>query len=118
MEITFVNPGVDYMIQGILSFQEEGVSEFWSAPLYLFYPQLDRAFAASLPAAERKDYIARTMRSVYSELEDTINAKARLYSHHWNVCKPQITAALSEAFDIDCAGLLNDLRCNLSMKPH
>lgn len=23
MEITFVNPGVDYMIQGILSFQEE-----------------------------------------------------------------------------------------------
>ncbi|MDO4372198.1 MAG: hypothetical protein Q4D08_01090 [Clostridia bacterium] len=117
MEITFVNPGVDYMIQGILSFQEECVSEFWSAPLYHFYPQLDRAFAASLPAAERKDYIARTMRAVYSELEDTINAKVRLYSHHWNACKPQITAALSETFGIDCAGLLNDLRCNLSMNP-
>lgn len=39
------------------------------------------------------------------------------YSHHWNACKAQITAALSEAFSIDCTGLFNDLRCNLSLNP-
>ena len=41
MEVTFINPGVDYMIQSIMHFQAEGEAEFWSEPLYHFYPQLD-----------------------------------------------------------------------------
>lgn len=44
MEITFVNPGVDYMIQSIMHFHAEGEAEFWSEPLYHFYPQLDKAY--------------------------------------------------------------------------
>lgn len=117
MEITFINPGVDYMIQRIMDFQTEGESEFWSEPLYHFYPQLDKAYATSLPFAERKIYIERTMRSVYAELENTINEKVVLYTHHWNACKTQITAALSDAFGVDCAVLFNDIRCNLSLNP-
>jgi hypothetical protein len=117
MEVTFVNPGADYMICGILAFQAEGEAAFWSEPLYHFYPQLDRAYAESLPFGERKSYIERTMRSVYAGLEDTIDQKAALYARHWQVCKPQITAALSDAFDVDCAGLFNDIRCNLSLNP-
>ena len=115
MEITFVNPGVDYMIQRIMDFQTEGESEFWSEPLYHFYPQLDKAYATSLPFSERKEYIERTMRAVYAELEDTINEKVSLYTRHWIACKPQITAALSDAFGVDCANLFNDIRCNLSL---
>ena len=42
MEVTFINPGVDYMIQSIMHFQAEGEAEFWSEPLYHFYPQLDK----------------------------------------------------------------------------
>ena len=117
MEVTFINPGVDYMIQSIMHFQAEGEAEFWSEPLYHFYPQLDRTFAASLPVAERRDYIERTMRAAYAELENTIDEKVTSFSHHWNACKAQITAALSEAFGIDCTGLFNDLRCNLSLNP-
>ena len=105
MEVTFVNPGADYMIRGILAFQAEGEAAFWSEPLYHFYPQLDRGYAEGLPFGERKSYIERTMRSVYAGLEDTIDQKAALYARHWQVCKPQITAALSDAFDVDCAGL-------------
>lgn len=75
MEITFVNPGVDYMIQRIMDFQTEAESAFWSEPLYHFYPQLDKAYATSLPFADRKNHIERTMRAVYAELEDTINEK-------------------------------------------
>lgn len=78
MEITFVNPGVDYMIQSIMHFHAEGEAEFWSEPLYHFYPQLDKAYAISLPVAERKDYIERTMRAAYAELEDTISEKVTL----------------------------------------
>ena len=87
MEITFVNPGVDYMIERIMAFQTEDESAFWSEPLYHFYPQLDNVYATSLPFPERKEYIERTMRAVYLHLEDTIHEKVALYSHHWAVCK-------------------------------
>lgn len=117
MDIEFVNPGVDYMIQRMMDFQTEAESAFWSEPLYRFYPQLDKAYAIGLPFSERNEYIERTMRAVYAELEDTINEKAVLYIRHWNACKPQITAALSDAFGVDCANLFNDIRCNLSLNP-
>lgn len=117
MEVTFVNPGVDYMIRQIMAFQTEDESAFWSEPLYHFYPQLDKAYAASLPFPERNDYIERTLRAVYVEMEDTINEKVALYSKHWAACKEQITAALSDAFGVDCVNLFNDLRCNVTMNP-
>lgn len=117
MEVTFVNPGIDYMIDIIMAFQTEEESAFWSEPLYHFYPQLDKAHAASLTFTERRAYIERTMRSVYVDLEDTINEKAASYSRHWAACKEQITAALSDAFGVDCAGLFNDIRCHVSLNP-
>ena len=61
MDIEFVNPGVDYMIQRMMDFQTEAESAFWSEPLYRFYPQLDKAYAISLPFSERNEYIERTM---------------------------------------------------------
>ena len=117
MEVTFVNPGVDYMIQHIMEFQREDESTFWSEPLYHFYPQLDKAYASSLSYPERKKYIEQTLRTVYVELEDTINEKVALYSSHWTACKEQITAALSDAFGVDCGSMFHDLKCNVSMNP-
>lgn len=117
MEITFVNPGINYMLHQIIEFQSEGESAFWSEPLYHFYPQLDKAHAESLPFPEKADYIERTLRAVYTELENTINQKILLYSRHWANHKSQITAALSDAFGIDCSGLFHDMRCNISMNP-
>ncbi len=117
MNIEFINPGVDYMIDRIMDFQTEAESTFWSEPLYHFYPQLDKAYAASLPFSERKKYIEQTMRAVYTDLEDTINEKVVLYSHYWSICKEQITAALSDAFGVDCTEEFNDLRCHVSLNP-
>lgn len=117
MEVTFRNPGVDCMLRQIMEFQTEGESAFWSEPLYHFYPQLDRAHAMGLPFEKRKEYIESVLRAVYAELEPTINEKAALYAAHWAACKKQITAALSAAFELDCTGLFNDLRCNVSMNP-
>lgn len=117
MEVTFVNPGVDYMIERIMDFQTEAESAFWSEPLYHFYPQLDKAYAASLPFPERKAYIEQTMRAVYADLETSIQEKVALYARHWSTCKPQITAALSDTFSVDCAGLFNDIRCHVSLNP-
>lgn len=117
MEVKFLNPGVDYMIRRIMEFQSEDESTFWSEPLYHFYPQIDKTYATSLPFPERKNYLEQTLRTIYVELEDTINEKTDLYSRHWANCKTQITAALSDAFSVNCSDLFNDLRCNVSMNP-
>lgn len=117
MNVTFVNPGVDYMIQRILSFQTEEMSAFWSEPLYHFYPRLDKTYAASLSFSERMNYIERTLRSVYTELEDSIHEKRDLYTRHWAACRKQVTAALSEAFEVDGGHLFSNLTCNISMNP-
>ena len=105
------------MIEKIMEFQTGDESSFWSEPLYHFYPQLDKSYAMRLPFNERKAYIERTMRDAYVELEDTINEKVTMYSRYWAVCKEQITAALTDAFRVNCANLFNDIRCNVSMNP-
>lgn len=117
MHITFVNPGADYMIRRIMAFQTEEESAFWSEPLYHFYPQLDKGYTDGLSFLERKKYIEHTLRGVYPELEEEINRKAVMYSQYWDVCKVQITAALSDNFGVDCSELFNDLHCNVSMNP-
>lgn len=117
MEINFINPGVEYMIQSIMEFQTEEMSAFWSEPLYHFYPRLDRDFSMNLPFPERSAYLERILRDEYFELENIINQKVALYSSHWTNCKGQIEAALSDAFEIDCTKLFNDLQCNICMNP-
>lgn len=115
MELHFQNPGFDYMLEQILAFQDEDASPFWSAPLYRFYPQLEPA--RTLPRPARLEAIARELRSVYAAQEQTIHEKTRAYAAHWQRCKPQVTAALSDAFSLDAAGLFNDLQVCLSLNP-
>lgn len=117
MEVTFLNPGFDDILTSIMEFQTEGESGFWSEPLYYYYPQLDRAHAESLPFPERKRYIAETMEAVYRELEGTLEEKAALYAGQWEKYKGQITDALSEAFGMDCGGILNDMRAFVTLNP-
>lgn len=117
MKLQVINPGFEYMIDRIMGFQTEETTNFWSVPLYHFYPQLDREYADSLALAEKKEYFAQTLRKVYREQESLINDKAGLYEKHWEECKPQITSALSDAFEIDCTNLFNDMKCYISLNP-
>ena len=65
MEINFINPGVEYMIQSIMEFQTEEMSAFWSEPLYHFYPRLDRDFSMNLPFPERSAYLERILSLIH-----------------------------------------------------
>lgn len=117
MNLIVQNPGFDYMIEKILEFQTEEMSAFWAEPLYHFFPQLDKDKASSLPLEDRKKYFEEVLRTVYQEQENVISEKIKLYERRWAECEPQITAALSDAFEVDCKGLLNDMRCNISLNP-
>lgn len=117
MDVAFRNPGIDYMIQRIMEFQNDDNTDFWSAPLYHFYPQIDKKHADSLSFTARKDYISSILRGVYVDIEKTINEKAKIYSKYWKTCQAQIVDALSSAFAVDCTDIFNDLQCNVSMNP-
>ena len=117
MDLIFINPGFDYMIDRIMAFQTEESTAFWSEPLFHFFPQLDREYAESLNFFERQEYIKRILGEVYREQKSVIDGKAARYKEHWDRCREQITSALSDAFELDCGTLFNDLRCNVSMNP-
>lgn len=117
MNLRFINPGIDYMIKSIMDFQTDDVTAFWSDSLYNFYPQLDKDHAQKIGYSERKKYIEEVMRAKYMDLENSINDKIIDYSKYWEKNKEQILNALSEAFEIDCSALFDEIDCNISMNP-
>lgn len=117
MELIYSDPGIDYMIDAVMGFQNDGESDFWTEPLYHFYPQLDKAYTQSLPADDRRAHIEAVLRSIYAEQGAVLERKVKAYQAHWETVKPQVTAALSEAFEVDCCGILNDMRCFVSLNP-
>ena len=78
MELTFIDPGFESMIDGIMAFQTEETTSFWTTPLFRFYPQLDQEYADSLCFSDRKDYIKSVLRAVYDEKKSVIDGKNRL----------------------------------------
>ena len=117
MKVRYIDPGVEQMMESIMGFQSEGEAGFWTGALYHFYPQIDREHALSLPFPERKGYIESTMRAVYAEASPEIRRKAELYNRYWDECEAQIAAALSDAFDVDCAGGYNDIVARVGLDP-
>ena len=117
MELLFVNPGVDYMIDRILAFQSADTPLFWTSPLFHFYPQLDREHVLTLANDERNRYLSQKLRQLYPSLKKDIDKRILLYADYWATCKPQIVAALSEACDCDCNAILKDMQCRVSMNP-
>lgn len=117
MELTYSNPGIDYMIEAIMGFQTEGENGFWTEPLYHFYPQLGREYTRALPFELRKSHIEQVMRKVYREQEVILDQKAEDYQVYWEAVKPQVTQALTEAFGLECREILNDMRCYVSLNP-
>lgn len=117
MELKVIDPGIDYMIESVMDFQTNDTTEFWAEPLYHFYPQLDREYAASLSLEKKKQYIGQVLRKIYIDQKPVIHEKTVQYASHWNRHKEQITAALSDAFETDCRLILNDMICRVSLNP-
>ena len=117
MDIQYVNPGFQYSIQSIVEFQKEDNSSFWNDSLYFFYEELDKEVAFQLTMEEREEYITNILKVYYQEKEASIQEKIVTYQQYWNQYKEQITEALTEAFQLDCSEILNDLTCNITLNP-
>ena len=60
MDLHFLDPGLDYSIEGLLAFQQENQTEWWREALFLFYPQVDRARFDAMHQNERRAYLRET----------------------------------------------------------
>lgn len=117
MDIKFVNPGFQYMLDSIMEFQKDDSSFFWNNSLFHFFKELDKEYAYNLTMKERKEYFKDKLFEIYQANEQLLQEKVSAYEKHWNKYKPQIEQAFSDAFGIDCAVLFNDFICNISLNP-
>lgn len=117
MDIKFVNPGFQYMLDSIMEFQKDDSSVFWNDSLFYFFKELDKDYAYSMPVEKRKDYFKAKLFEIYEVNETLLEEKVQAYSEHWNLHKGNITQAFSDAFGVDCSEMFNDLVCNISLNP-
>lgn len=117
MNIKWINPGFQYMLDSIMEFQQDDTSSFWNDSLFYFFKDLNKEYAYSLTAEKRKEYFKGKLFEVYQANEQLLQEKISAYDKHWKANREVITQALSDAFEIDCAERFNGLVCNISLNP-
>ena len=117
MHIEFVNPGFQYMLDSIMEFQKDNISAFWNDSLFYFFKELDKEYAYSLSTEKRKQYFEEKLSGIYKANEKFLDEKIQAYSKYWNLHKDEIEQAFTDAFEVDCSNLLNDLVCKISLNP-
>lgn len=117
MNVQFINPGKQAMIESIMLFQTDEETAYWSDSIFYFYPSINKELFHSLTFEEKKKYITEEFAKIYSEQEKVLNEKVDAYNKHWNKYQNQIEEALSEAFQLDLKPLFNDLRAEICLNP-
>lgn len=117
MKITYVNPGLQAMIDSVMLFQTDHENSYWSDPVFYFYPSLDKALFQTLDLEGKKQYISESFEKIYHEQEDLLNQKVNEYNGHWAAHASQIEDALSDAFELDVRPLFNGLRGEICLNP-
>ena len=117
MHIEFVNPGFQYMLDSIMEFQKDNISAFWNDSLFYFFKELDKEYSYSLSIEKRKKYFEEKLSGIYKANEQLLEEKIQAYSKYWNLHKVEIEQAFTDAFEVDCSNLFNDLVCKISLNP-
>ena len=117
MNITYKNPGYTHSLDSISLFLTGEETSFWSAPIFHFYPQLDKQTLMSLNGSDKQKYLNDVFGDIYENLREEINRKVICYNVHFQNHKRQIEEALSEAFDLDASSIFNDLTSNVTLNP-
>lgn len=117
MNITFKNPGYNHSIESIMLFLTGEETPFWSAPIFHFYPQVDKSELSKRDRTGRRKYLNDVFGAIYENLKDELDIKAERYNSHFQNHRAQIEDALSDAFELDARTVFSDLTGNVTMNP-
>lgn len=117
MDIRYINPGYNAMIDSIMLFQTDGEASYWSDSIFYFYPYLDKQELKALDYEAKKRYLTNKMKGSYYENEPLLNKKVEAYNEYWQKCRPQVEAAFTDAFELNCHDIFNDMRAEICLNP-
>lgn len=117
MNLTYRNPGLEYMVQSIAEFQSREQSDAFRDSLYYFFPQFDLGRMDALDAQGRTDYIRDGLQSPWTENEGPLRDKLQAWQGHWDTHRTVVEEAFSDIFDFPLADRFNDMTGNISFNP-
>ncbi|WP_406242420.1 hypothetical protein ACF3M2_19575 [Tissierella carlieri] len=118
MKLIYKDPGYRYSAESISEFIEQG--EFWSEPIFHFFPELLKFKDSFNKNSDNKDIVGEisdTVAESYNLRQKEIQSKAISYQEHWNRHEKLINDRFSSIFEFDTREVFNDLICNITLNP-
>lgn len=118
MELKFVVPSFEYMINSIFTFLNEETGDFFKDPIFKLYPQINsKKYDSLICETEKKNYITKVLKEKYTDDINVFQEKVELYNYHWQSNKEDIIKAFEENFNIKLDNKLNDMIGYLGLNP-
>lgn len=117
MNLEYNYTGVSRSVLSILDFTGDDVNDYWSLPIFSFYPEIDKIKYKTLSTAQRKEFLLDFFTRFDTENHELLDEKLIKYNEHWELYRAQITAALEDAFELDLTSIFNDLQCHMTFNP-
>lgn len=118
MKVLYKNPGYKYSAESISEFIKQ--DEFWSEPIFYFFPELLKFKDLFNKNDDNKDIveeISGTIVELYESREKEIQSKVISYQKSWNIYEELINERFSSIFQFDTSKVFNNLVCNITLNP-
>ena len=118
MKLMYKDPGSKYSAESLSEFIKQ--DEFWSKPMFHFYPELLKYKGQFDKSDDNKDIVEEILGTVielYEFRQKEIQRKIILYQEHWNDCEKLINERFSSIFQFDTRNIFNNLVCNITLNP-
>lgn len=118
MKLLYKDPGYKYSVESISEFIKQ--DEFWSEPIFHFFPELLKFKGSFDKSSDNKDIvkeISGTVFELYRSREKEIQSKVISYQENWNRYERLINERFSSIFQFDTSDIFNDLVCNITLDP-
>lgn len=117
MDLKYEYQGVAYSITSIMNFVGEGQSDFWSAPLFYFYTDIDKEKFQNMEVIQQRKYLEEYFSEFEKANRNMIKEKVERYNERWKKYCGQIREALEEAFEINLADKFNAMKGYVTYNP-
>ncbi len=118
MKLIYKDLGYKYSVESISEFIKQ--DEFWSEPIFHFFPELLKFKGSFNKNSDNKDIgekISETVGEMYRSREKEIQSKVISYQRNWNCYEKLINERFSSIFQFDTSDVLNNLICNITLNP-
>lgn len=118
MKLMYKDPGYKYSVESLSEFIKQ--DEFWSKPIFHFFPELSKFKGQFDKCDDNKDIVEKisgTVFELYEAREKEIQSKIISYQEHWNNHEKLINERFSSIFQFDTRSIFNNLVCNITLNP-